>query len=249
MPASASPDVLDIDARGVPLRFSVSNGRLRVWATRFEEIEPELLDMIDAMPAGSVFYDIGASIGLFSLYAAKRRNARIVAFEAEAQNYATLELNHWLNRSQLAEPMTALNLALSDTAGLGHIHARSYGAGEHGKILDQAISQDTKESFQAAHVQSVLKLPLDQVVSVCGLPAPNVMKIDVDGAEAAVLRGAQRTLADPALHTVFIELSELSDTDEAKALQAHGFRLAERFPVVRLSGGFYPDLYNCIFRR
>jgi len=31
-------DILNIDARGIPMRFSATNGRLRVWATRFEEI-------------------------------------------------------------------------------------------------------------------------------------------------------------------------------------------------------------------
>jgi FkbM family methyltransferase len=242
-------DILDINARGIPMRFSATNGRLRVWATRFEEIEPELLDIIDAMPRGSVFYDVGASIGLFSLYAALRSQGRVFAFEPEAQNYATLELNHFLNRQALAQPLTALNLALSDSAGLGQIHTKSYGAGEHGKILDQAVSQDTKQAFQPAHVQSILKFPLDQIIAQFGFPAPNILKIDVDGAEAAVLRGAAKTLDDPALSVVFIELSKLSATDESRILEGHGFHLAERFPVVRLSGGHYPDLYNCVFRR
>lgn len=242
-------DVLEIDARGVPIRFSVANGRLRVWAERFTEIEPELLDLIDGLAEGTVLYDIGASIGLFSLYAALKRRCRVVAFEAEAQNYATLELNHFLNRDRLAEPLTALNLALADGAGLGRIHTRVYGAGEHGKVLDRAVTQDTKEDFAAAHVQTVLKMPLDQVVATCGLPPPEVLKIDVDGAEEAVLAGAKATLDAPGLHTVFIELSERAGGMEAAVLAGHGFRLAEKVPVVRLRGGVYPDLFNCVFRR
>lgn len=240
---------LDITARGATLRFHVGNGRLRVWAERFEEIEPELLDLLDRLPEGAVMYDIGASIGLFSLYAAIKRRCRVVAFEAEAQNYATLELNHFLNRDRLETPLVALNVALSDTAGLGAIHARTYGAGEHGKILDQAITQDTKEDFAPAHVQSVLRQRLDDLVLQCGLPQPNLLKIDVDGAEAAVLRGATATLSNPALTTIFIELSELSGSDEAAILEGHGFALAEKHPVVRLRGGYYPDLYNCVFQR
>lgn len=246
---SVLDEVLDINARGIPMRFSVTNGRLRVWANRFEEIEPELLDLIDAMPQGSVFYDVGASIGLFSLYAALRTQGRVFAFEPEAQNYATLELNHFLNRQALAQPITALNMALSDSYGLGKIHTKSYGAGEHGKILDQAVSQDTKLAFQPDHVQSILKFPLDRAVAEFGFPLPNLLKIDVDGAEAAVLRGAEKTLENPALSIVFIELSKLSATDESRVLEGRGFRLAEQFPVIRLSGGHYPDLYNCVFRR
>lgn len=246
---TALDDILDIDARGIPMRFSATNGRLRVWANRFEEIEPELLDLIDATPQGSTFYDAGASIGLFSIYAALRIRGRVIAFEPEAQNYATLELNHFLNRQALPQPLTAVNLALSDSCGLGRIHTKSYGAGEHGKILDQAVSQDTKQVFEPDHVQAIMKFPLDQVISQFGLPSPNILKIDVDGAEAALLHGAAKTLDDPALSVVFIELSKLSATDEGRILEGHGFRLAQHFPVVRLSGGHYPDLYNCVFRR
>lgn len=242
-------DDLDIVARGVPIRFSVANGRLRVWAERFEEIEPELLDLIDTLPEGTVLYDVGASIGLFSLYAALQRRCRIFAFEAEAQNYATLELNHYLNRDRLAEPLTTFNLAIADATGIGRIHTRTHGAGEHGKVLDRAVAQDTRESFDVAHVQTVLKMPLDRLIAECDLPPPQMLKIDVDGAEGAVLAGAATTLRQRALHTIFIELSELSSGAEVAALERHGFRLEAKVPVVRLRGGVYPDLFNCVFRR
>jgi FkbM family methyltransferase len=240
---------MDIAARGVSILFSVANGRLRVWAERFEQIEPELLDLIDSLPQGTVFYDIGASIGLFALYAAQKRGCRVFAFEAEAQNYATLELNHFLNRDRLPAPLTAFNLALADEMGIGRIHIRAYGAGEHGKVLDQAVAQDTKKDFASAHVQTVLKMPLDRMIAELGLPVPEVVKIDVDGTEAAVLTGAEQTLANPALRTVFIELSDLSQTGEAGILARHGFRLDAKVPVVRLSGGIYPGLFNCVYRR
>jgi FkbM family methyltransferase len=242
-------DVLDIVARGVPIRVSVANGRLRVWAERFEEIEPELLDLIDALPEGTVLYDVGASIGLFSLYAALQRRCRIFAFEAEAQNYATLELNHYLNRDRLAEPLTTFNVAIAAAIGVGRIHTRVYGAGEHGKVLDRAVAQDTREGFDVAHVQTVLKMPLDRLVAECDLPPPQMLKIDVDGTEDAVLAGAATTLRQAALHTVFIELTELSGGVEVAALERHGLRLAAKVPVVRLRGGVYPGLFNCVFRR
>jgi FkbM family methyltransferase len=242
-------DTLDVAVRGIVIRFAVSNPRLRVWAERFAEIEPELLDMIDEMPEHAIFFDLGASIGLFSLYAALRRRARVYAFEPEAQNYATLELNHFLNRRAITEPLNTFNVAIAEAAGVGRIHARTYGAGEHVKILDKAETQDTKEAFEPAHVQTVLKMRLDELIGEFGLPQPNVMKIDVDGAEAAVLAGASKTLRNPLLNTVFIELTDRTQAAEAEALLQHGFRLAAKVPVTRLRGGFYPDLFNCIFRR
>jgi FkbM family methyltransferase len=242
-------ETFEAAVRGIAIRFAVSNPRLRVWAERFEEIEPELLDLIDGLPEGTVFYDCGASIGLFSLYAAIARRARVFAFEPEAQNYATLELNHYLNRAWLVEPLASFNVALADAPGIGRIYTRIFGAGEHVKILDAPETQDTKERFEPAHVQTVLKQPLDRLVSEYGLPQPECLKIDVDGAEAAVLAGAARTLADPRLRTVFIEIAERSQTDEAAMVARHGFTLAAKIPVARLRGGVYPDLFNCIFRR
>jgi FkbM family methyltransferase len=238
-----------VHVRGVAITFSVANPRLKIWADRFEEIEPELLDAIDELEPGTVFYDAGASIGLFGLYAAIKRGAHVVAFEPEAQNFGTLELNHYLNRRQLARPFQAFCVALADCSGIGEIFTRAYGAGEHVKILDVSETRDTHESFDAAHVQSVIKIPLDEFVRQYALPAPQFLKIDVDSSEAALLRGSRGVLDDPALRAIFIELSDGSDTEERGMLEAHGFSLEQKFPVVRLSGGFYPGLYNCIFRR
>jgi FkbM family methyltransferase len=242
---------LDISVRGVDMKHHVGNARLRSWAENMERIEPEILDWIDGFESGSVLFDLGASIGLFAIYAAIRARARVVAFEPEAQNYATMELNHFLNRDKIVHPLIALNLALSDSSGLGSIFCRYYGAGEHVKILDRSETRDTREQFTPAHVQATLKQPLDKVIADYGLPAPSYLKIDVDGAEKEVLGGATRTLANSSLRSVFIETYEPEGTssEEAAILERNGLRLSRRVPVARLRGGTYPDLYNCVFNR
>jgi predicted RNA methylase len=55
-----------------------------------EHIEPELLDYIDSLPQGAIFYDIGASTGIYSVYA-KNYGLNVYAFEPEAQNFSLLE--------------------------------------------------------------------------------------------------------------------------------------------------------------
>jgi FkbM family methyltransferase len=143
----------------------------------------------------------------------------------------------------------AINVALGDELGLGSIFTRVYGAGEHVKILDSSETRDTRESFNPEHIQSVLKMPLDYLIASFGLPEPNMLKIDVDGSELALLRGASRTLDSPSLHTVFIELYEETSDDERAILEANGFTLQRKSPVVRLRGGYYDGLYNCVYRR
>jgi hypothetical protein len=58
------------EVRGKLLRFLAASRRLLWQALGHEYIEPELLDFIDAIPTGSTLYDIGASTGIFAMYAA-----------------------------------------------------------------------------------------------------------------------------------------------------------------------------------
>ena len=128
--------VARIPARKHDLLLDVSNGRLEVWAKHFADTEPELLDFIDAIPDDAVYYDIGASIGHFALYAAMRIK-RVIALEPEALNFATASLNHFLNRDKIAGDFTLLNLAASEAVAVEHLAINLYGAGEHTKALQR----------------------------------------------------------------------------------------------------------------
>ena len=77
---------------------------------------------------------------------------------------------------------------------------------------------------------------LDTLVDTLALPAPAHIKLDVDGGEMAVLAGAARTLAQPSLKSVLVEVgTELSDAVTG-ALERHGLTLAAKVPVTNKSG-------------
>ena len=59
--------------------------------------EPETLEWINGFNETDVLYDIGANVGVFSLYAALHRNCDVYAFEPESKNYACLHNNIYLN--------------------------------------------------------------------------------------------------------------------------------------------------------
>lgn len=243
-PALGAPEpIVDVDIRGKKIRFYVSNLHAMRHAFFLEDIEPDLLDWIDLLPRDSVFYDLGASVGPFSVYAALR-GLQVFSFEPEAQNFALLERNHFLNADRIRHPICSFGVALSDVYGLGKIFSADYVAGAHQKILD-APKNVTGEEFKAAHAQSVIKFPLDRLIQEFHLPIPQYLKIDVDGSEHPVIRGAQETLSHPSVKGVFIELT-VSDSGRKiiDILGSFGFRCSSHKQVEN-----YEGLVNYVFFR
>lgn len=242
--------VEQVRLRGIEMTLFAGNERLKSWSRYFGDIEPELLDWIDRMEDGGVFFDLGASIGHFSLYAALKRRARVFCFEPEAQNFAALELNHFLNRSGLTHPLQSFNVALAHEKAVAWMDIRHYGAGEHQKSLANQ-TRDSSADPTAGHRQSVLSFPLDTLRAEFGLPQPQYVKIDVDGAERAVLEGARGTLAHADCKGLFMELDENeADTASTRELIIEcGLTLRDRRPVRRGRGGYYDGLFNCVFAR
>jgi len=237
--------ITDVVVRGLSMKYFTNNKRLLWIAGGLEYIEPELLDFIDSLDSGSVFYDVGASNGPFSIYAA-RKGLRVVAIEPEAQNFALLEMNHYLNNDKIQFPINSLNVALSDKTQLGKLYCAAYEGGGHMKIVDQPLKVLETNSFPPVHVQTVQKYSLDTLLEMFNLPRPNSIKIDVDGSEMKMLNGAHATFKFLGLTKVFIEIAN-PETEGAECigwLNDHGFFLKKKTQVQH-----YEGLYNCIFMR
>jgi FkbM family methyltransferase len=233
------------ELRGVPLRFSAVSRRLLWQALGHESIEPELLDFIDAIPVGSTLYDIGASTGIFSMYAACS-GRRVLAIEPEAANFSVLSQNAFLNRDRMVYSAQCFNLALSDITGLSKMYIKKYEAGGHLKILGEPKEVGANDTFEPEFVQPVLTFTLDDFLAHTQLPNPEYIKIDVDGAELRVLRGLSGVLRSLQLKAVFIELEEnRPDTMMCiELLIRAGFKLTHKKQVQN-----YYGLNNLIFSR
>ena len=228
--------------RGKSLDWLCLSRRLLWMAYGQEHIEPELLDWIDSIPAGSVFYDIGASNGIFALYAAGS-DLRVIACEPDPSNYFLLAFNNYLNSKLNDVKVEAcLNIALSNSSGVGQMQIAKMEIGGHRKILDKPFDV-FGEGFVPEHSHSVLKTPLDQLVALYGLPSPEYVKIDVDGAEIEVLEGSVKQLGGAS--EVFIELTEGVLADFAQdffvSIDLH---LSSKQQVQN-----YDGLFNCVFKR
>jgi hypothetical protein len=87
---------------------------------------------------------------------------------------------------------------------------------------------------------------LDALVELLDLPAPTLLKIDVDGPELEVLRGAQATLAGPHLRSCLVELDERAGTSAEIVTFLGGLGFEVRSRHVRGGGG---PFQNVIFAR
>ena len=237
--------VTEVNIRGLKIRYFTSNRRLLWIAAGLEFIEPELLDFIDDIESNAVFYDIGASNGPFSIYAAMK-GLEVVAIEPEAQNFALLEMNHFLNNQNIRHPIVSLNVAVSDNDDLGQVFCAAYEGGGHMKILDKPVKVQEEQPFKPVHIQAVQKYCLDNLILKFGLRIPECIKIDVDGSEDKLLKGARNTLKNTALQKIFIEIDnpETKNRRIVECICESGFQLKKSTQVQR-----YEGLYNCIFER
>ena len=69
--------VQEVEHQGVRLKFTVPNALNRFRVETFATKEPETLEWIDCFPDDTVLWDTGANVGLYSVYAAKKKKCRV----------------------------------------------------------------------------------------------------------------------------------------------------------------------------
>ena len=217
-----------VETRHGPLIFVTTHPQALQYPREFATREPETLAWIDAFETPCRFWDIGANIGVFSIYAGLRLGVEVRAFEPAAASYGALCRNIEANR--LGDRVQAYCLAISDRTELGRLNLSGTNAGS---VFNAFESTDDCFGNEIAVVfrQGMVGFSIDSFRRLFGLAAPNYLKIDVDSIEERILAGARETLHDPDLRSVLIEL-EAADTYRndllTDALEAAGFGLTLR---------------------
>ncbi len=163
--------------------------------------EKEVLSFfLNELRDDDVVWDIGASYGIYSLFTSKKiSTGKVFSFEPEIQTYKLLKKNIQLNNCQNIIPLC---FALSNADGRGYLHlSNSANVGTHSLVArdDFPVSKNGK---------TVIIHTGDSVVQNGVACLPNVVKIDVEGAEINVLEGMKEILSTPKLRLVQIELHQ-----------------------------------------
>jgi FkbM family methyltransferase len=213
---------LDYPAHRILLHVDSAGALYRTAACRKE---PETVRWIEThVKSGDVVYDVGANVGAYSLIASKhgRGTVRVVAFEPSFATYDELCRNILLNACDAT--ISAHQICLTETPGVVEFRHSSV---EPGSALHTTSETGAEPGGPVVYRQSLLGLSIDVLVAEYGFPIPNHLKIDVDGTEDAVLRGARRTLESREVRSLQVEVSPQDPSAAAVAAQlgAAGFRL------------------------
>lgn len=148
------------------------------WLGSYESGKQSLFD--SALREGDVVFDLGANVGFYSLLASRRvgKSGQVFSFEPVPRNLAFLRKHVDLNG---ARNIKVLELAVSDAAGTA-----DFGLGPNA-----SMGSIGAKGGQTVTVETV---SLDDLIESGNLPAPDVIKCDIEGGEFAALLGLRRTL-------------------------------------------------------
>lgn len=225
--------------------FLDADSGLSIHRARACEKEPETVQWIEeCIKPNDVFYDVGANVGAYSLIASKSLDGqvRVFAFEPSFSTYAQLCRNIVLNHCEAS--IHPFLIALNDATRVVSFDYRSLDAGAAEHWLRDNVGSVLTVS-KPAYRQSLLAFSLDDLISTFDLPQPNHIKLDVDGAEHAIIQGAKKTIRDRALKSILVEVRKENGQ-------------AEQVETILRSAGFVLDsthdrgdgiIWNYIFKK
>ena len=148
-----------------------------------EDYEPEMAYLDKILSAGQVFVDVGANLGIYTLPASKivGKRGRVLAFEPSAQSFPLLAKNIALNG---LTNVLAFPVALAQKNGRAWLHR-----GPNPGLNSMGKDPSWKEQGEEIVTES-----LDQALQQARIDRVDLIKMDVQGAEELVLRGASKTL-------------------------------------------------------
>jgi len=175
--------------------------------------ESEAADAIVSSLGNGVLWDIGANFGLHGLTSKHLRpSSRVVCFEPSFEMFGRL----WRNRALNALDVDLVNAALSNRSGFQTLFL-----GPPGNPGMSTLSPWSTATYAGTCLVAVSRG--DDLVAQGLVPAPTVIKLDVEGHELPALEGLANVLRSPSLGAVVFEDSRDGDTAVKALLREAGF--------------------------
>lgn len=186
------PNRLRIKVSGTKGIFETPNDVTYSWVSGYSD--PMLEDILAHLRPGDIVYDIGGHIGVYGIIIANAlERGSVVVFEPHPENAKQVRRNATLNPGSVE----VIECALSNADGTAELEMKA----EDGGIGTHALA--TEASERTVEVRAVTG---DGLVREGRLPPPDVVKIDVEGAELRVLEGLTDTLRSGGCRLVYCEI-------------------------------------------
>lgn len=206
------------------LNFVETNQTVRSRINTLYTKEPETIQWLEEH-CDAVLFDIGANIGLYSVYFAKKNNKPVFAFEPSVFNLPTLIQN--ININGLQDHINVIPNPLIDNQGLSKMYLVSDKPGDSGSQFRETTGPDGCGLTRNALSYHTVGFSLDwliekKLINIYEFPKC-VIKIDVDGLEHHILRGCSSLLLDSRCVSVLVETLNgyLEQENEVKKIM-HG---------------------------
>ncbi|MEQ8665485.1 MAG: FkbM family methyltransferase [Rhodospirillales bacterium] len=218
--------------------------------------EADTMEWISGFSDRDLLIDIGANVGMYSIWAAAKQGARVLAFEPESQNFAVLNRNIFINGLQ--DKISAYCVAIGGPTEAGTdytvdvLNLSSFQIGTSCHSFSEEVDYKL-DPATPSFKQGCIAVPLDGFLqSSGGIDRFDDIhiKIDVDGLEHLVVRGAEQILRSPQVRSVLIEINTnlIPHNEIVKLMESRGFATTIHPDAIRSSGKF-EGLGNHIFVR
>tara|TARA_B100000214_G_scaffold268728_1_gene199393 strand:- start:1545 stop:2255 length:711 start_codon:yes stop_codon:yes gene_type:complete len=174
--------------------------------------EPETIKWINNFAKDSVFFDIGANIGIYTLYSAITKQNTVFAFEPHAASYKNLLDSINLNN---LENCNAYCVAISDKVQLSAINVKNM----HEGVANNVVGK--KGEYYHGCTEFSLNFLIERKI----LPQPDYIKIDVDGFEDKVVEGGMNVFKKA--ESILIEVDK-KNINYIAMIEALGFTLESK---------------------
>lgn len=246
-----------IDILGNQAVFFTPNYITNWLVDEFFTKEPETLEWIDSFKDNEnkiIFWDIGANIGLYSIYAAlKYKNIQVISFEPSTSNLRILSRNISINN--LEEKININQFPLSNVEN-------KYLMFNESKFIEGLSLHSFGEekdfegkNFNPVNKYKIFGTSINFLLDSNILNVPNYIKIDVDGIEHLILEGGSKYLKNEKIKNIFIELNENYTKQYDSVLRIMGennfsFKHKKRSKLVEnISDQRLQGTYNYLFER
>ncbi len=224
-------------------------GRIPEWrAQTLLTKEPETIEWIDSFHKTDTLWDIGANVGLYSLYAALK-GLSVIAFEPSAGNYYLLNRNIEINK--MNDRISAICIAFTDTNKLDSFYMQTTQLGSALNSFGETIDWQGNQ-LDSLIKQATIGFNIDDFIDKYNPPFPNHIKIDVDGIENKIIEGAKTTLKDKRLKSMLVELDTGRKeycSNAIKLIESAGLVFYKKEHAPEFDNTEFNNIYNHIFIR